>query len=729
MKKTIIITLTLILILLISCEFKKEKSKHDISIETSVENNAPDVVSGFSQEDFNKAKKTFEEVSAKVQGEYENIFWKLTEDGKLYIFGKGNMPSWSFLENDNAQTPWADYANEIKNVEYMYGLTSVGVYCFSNSENLESIKTPATITEIEAEAFTNYKSLKRVEFHDNLTKIGVWSFACCESLEELILPENLKVIDNGAFISCTSLENISLPKTLEFIDKNAFVNTAFYNKDSNWENGALYLDAYLIDASKVSNSYTVKDGTLAIAGSAFSDNKSVQNIKLPNGVKYICRGTFSRSGISSITIPESVVTIGDYSFDRCESLVSINVDKNNQYYSSVDGVLFNKNKTALILYPSARYADSFSVPDGVVKIEANAFENTKLMSITLPDTLETLGEYAFSYSENLKSITIPNKVKNIPYCAFENSQSLQEVNLPQNLETLSIRSFGKCKNLEKIILPDSVKVIPNCCFEQCEKLADIVFPANLQLIEFGAFMDCSSLKTIDIPKGTQKIESRAFENCTSLETIALPDSIKKIDSYAFNNTYYFQKAVRQDGALYIGNYLIDVTSNGDVNIKNGTLGIASKAFDNSDNVSIYIPESVKYISEDSFYTYTVSKIKHISLSDANMYYKIVDNTLFTYDGSVLVKCIANNTEKTFYIPQTVNTVYDYALYDLISLESIVIPKSVTYIGMFNFKNMNSLSSVYYEGGIEDFEKIEILYERHAEDLRDRTDFHYNFIEK
>ena len=190
--------------------------------------------------------------------------------------------------------------------------------------------------------------------------------------------------------------------------------------------------------------------------------------------------------MTSIKIPKSVVLIDSSAFSS-SGLASITVDSRNLEYSSVDGVLFNKNKTQLVTHPAGK-GISYSIPNGVTSISS----------------------YAFSGCSSLTSITIPNSVTSIGYCAFED-----------------------CSSLTSVTISDGVTSIDSSTFSGCSSLTSVTIPNSVTSIGHSAFYGCSSLTSVTIPDGVTSIEPYAFQNCSRLASIAIPASVTTIYYGAF----------------------------------------------------------------------------------------------------------------------------------------------------------------------------------------------------
>ena len=240
--------------------------------------------------------------------------------------------------------------------------------------------------------------------------------------------------------------------------------------------------------------WTLSDRTLTISGTGEMRDWSdpywhntqytyiVENIIIEEGVTSIGNYAFSgRSSLESIEIPEGLTSIGYSAFSGCNSLQSINVDMNNKNYISEDGILFNKDKTEVIKYPAGKKDKTeYTIPSTVISIEDSAFSGcNSLENITIPEGVTSIGENAFSGCSSLKNITIPEGVTRIGDSTF----------------------YG-CSNLESITIPEGVTSIGS-----------------------SAFYGCSSLKSITIPEGVTNIEDRAFYGCSSLESIEIPEGV------------------------------------------------------------------------------------------------------------------------------------------------------------------------------------------------------------
>ena len=200
------------------------------------------------------------------------------------------------------------------------------------------------------------------------------------------------------------------------------------------------------------------------------DGKPVTSIG--DGAFYNC------TSLTSITIPNSITSIGKNNFITCWSLTNINVASGNNYFSSKDGILFNKDKTTLIRYPEGSKRTVYSIPSTVRNIGEDAFSNSNLTSITIPDSVTSIGSWAFTYCDGLTSITIPNSVRNIEDYTFAYSHSLTSITIPNSVTSIGFCAFDFCDGLTSITIPNSVTSIEDCAFRECTGLKDVYYTGS-----------------------------------------------------------------------------------------------------------------------------------------------------------------------------------------------------------------------------------------------------------
>ncbi len=334
-------------------------------------------------------------------------------------------------------------------------VTSIGDWTFSGCTSLTSVTIPSSVTSIGDYAFEECGRLTSVAIPDSVTTIGDEAFAGCIRLTSVTIPSSVTSIGNRTFQNCGSLISVTIPNSVTTIGDEAFA-------------GCIGL-----------TSVTIPNSVTSIGNSAFSYCTSLTSVTIPSSIASIGNGAFSYcTSLTSVTIPSSIASIGEAPFSRCSSLSTITVDDLNSFYSSVDGVLFNKDQTTLIQCPGGK-AGSYTIPNSVTNIGSSAFAHcSSLTSVTIPNGVTTLGSWAFSGCSSLTSATIPSSVTSIGEEAFSNCVSLTSVTIPNGVNTIVGWAFSSCSSLTDVTIGSSVTSIGNGAFSGCTFLTGVYFIGN-----------------------------------------------------------------------------------------------------------------------------------------------------------------------------------------------------------------------------------------------------------
>ena len=301
------------------------------------------------------------------------------------------------------------------------------------------------------------------------------------------------------------------------------------------DNGEITIYKYTGECEEVTipgsiDGHPVTEMAALIGNAGFCDSGQLKRVILPEGFKEITMLSFSGcKSLESVVIPASVTEISDSAFARCKSLKSIEVDENNATYTTIDGVLFSKDKTKLIIFPFGKSFQTGTTTDG----EPIPVGKMETLSYTIPEGVSSIGSQAFEDCY-LESVTFPDSVTEIDGNAFSGCQFLKDVVLPEGLETISWEIFEGCESLEEITIPENVTKIDSGAFKDCSALKSISIPAGVTEIRFDAFSGCSSLTIISIPEGVKEIEGRTFKDCKALTIVSIPASVEHIDISAFH---------------------------------------------------------------------------------------------------------------------------------------------------------------------------------------------------
>ena len=324
------------------------------------------------------------------------------------------------------------------NYQYTIGSSTLS-YTITDNDEIEIISydgTDATlvipdeidgkkVTAIGYEAFKGCSGLTSITIPASVTSIGGWAFEGCSGLTSITIPDSVTTIEGYVFYGCRGLTSITIPDSVTSIGSSAF-------------EGCSGLTSITIPASVTS-----------IGGWAFEGCSGLTSITIPDSVTSIEYSAFRGcSGLTSITIPDSVTFIRDGAFEGCSGLASINVDENNTAYQSEDGIiLFDKQKTQLITCLPQK-TGAYTIPDSVTSIGSYAFcDCSGLTSITIPDSVTSIGSSAFYGCSGLTSITIPDSVTSIGYSAFEGCSGLTSITIPDSVTSIGYSAFYDCPNL------------------------------------------------------------------------------------------------------------------------------------------------------------------------------------------------------------------------------------------------------------------------------------------
>ena len=502
----------------------------------------------------------------------DDLIWTLDEEGTLTVSGTGDMWDFEWSDDTDATTaPWAEYINQVKTLVLDEGVTSIGNEAFDGFVNLTDVRLsntvarlgeyslqsigvvslylPAGVTEIEdfaiylcnnlTEITVNaanpaYCSVDGALFTNDLSELISYPIARSEAYE---VPDGVTTISSGAFQRCTGLSAVSFPASLKVIEWGAFQSCSGLTELILPE-GFTELGTCAFTACTGMKSAVLPQSLTEIGERAFQSCTALEDLTVSDRLERIGPYAFCNcNSLKSFVIPDSVTTIDQGAIAGCDSLAAFVVSASNPSFCEQDGVLFTKDGTELVQYPVGKPDRSYSVPQGTELIRYGAFFNSFLLtSVTLPEGLIEIGDWAFERCTDLAEISLPKNLQRIGYSAFAGCENLTELTLPEGLGELDEWVFDECDKLTTVIIEEGLTRIGNAAFYNCDSLSTVVLPDSLLYIGEWSFGHSTKLQTIELPANLVRVEDYAFYGCTSIDHAVFPASLEAIGDWSFSLT-------------------------------------------------------------------------------------------------------------------------------------------------------------------------------------------------
>ena len=536
-----------------------------------------------------------------------------------------------------------------------YSVTSIGGSAFESCSGLTSIEIPNSVTSIGSSAFYGCTGLTSIEIPNSITSIGACAFQSCSGLTSVEIPNSITSIGNSAFSGCSGLTSVEIPNSITSIGDWAFyrctglrevhikdiaawcrIDFASYDANPLYYAKNLYLNGELV------TELVIPEGVKEIKNYAFYNCTGLTSIEIPNSVTSIGHHAFYNcSGLTSIEIPNSVTSIGHYAFSYCSGLTSVEIGNSVtsigvyafEYCSGFTSIEIPNSVTSIGDYAfcdcsgltSVHISDlaawcgiSFGNYDANPLYHAkNLYLNgKKVTNLVIPNSVTSIGDYAFEYCSGLTSVEIPSSVTSIGYSAFEGCTGLTSIEIPSNIINLGTGVFRYCRfktitigagvkdycaalngaYAEEIHITDLTSLFESYTneggwlhdaklFLNGELITELVVPDGVRAINSFLFFGYSGLKSITIPNSVTSIGMYAFSKCTGLTSIEIGNSVTSIHQNAFSyctgltNVVIGNSVTSIGGAAFAG--CSGLTS---VTIGSGVKRIDGGAFNNCYNI-------------------------------------------------------------------------------------------------------------------------------------------------
>ena len=538
--------------------------------------------------------------------------------------------------------------SKITKIEYVpYTVEIIGDYAFYKCSNLKEIVLPYRLTTIGDIAFGSCSSLVSVQFPEELVSVGEYAFNSCGSLKSVTINSKLANIGYSAFNGCNSLDIVytdSIFSWCQISFENYAANPLYYAR-------LLYVNKELV------TDLTIPDGITAINDFAFYNFSGLYKVVIPDSVLKIGEYAFSScTNLSQVTIGSGVSNI-EVSMFNSVYFSEINISSENPQYSSENGILFNKDKSVLLLYPQAKKRIEYTIPSSVRVIHNEAFNACRyLAKVIIPSGVKEIGEYTFSSCGELESIVVNEDN------SFYSSQS----GILFNKDKTILVKYPESKQDTHYNIPDSVEKVCSYAFESCDCLESIRISGKVSELEYGVFNNCYNLEYIDLGGNIKAIGNYAFSDCNSIEIVY----------------YQLTECDREKIVIESGNDAV-------VNAVWQYGCCETHIYDNDCDTNCNICGAI----QKKYHMYNDDNDAECNTCGQIRYYEyVVEN------GNAIITGFDESISGEVILPSTLNgyavvSVGESAFRSCESLTGIAIPDSVTNIGNYAFYNCNNLGYI------------------------------------
>ena len=590
--------------------------------------------------------------------EVDGVFYDITSSNSSNLEVCVTYQGSSYNEFSNEYSGSVAIPESVTYNGEIYSVTSIKEYAFYKCSGLTDVTIGNSVASIGNNAFYSCSGLTSITIGNSVTSIGELAFRSCSALKSVTIPNSVTSIGNGVFYDCSGLISVTIPNSVTSIESSAFRGCSSLS-DVTIPNSVTSIGTMAFNKCIALTDITIPNSVTSIADAAFNGCTGLTNVTIGNSITKIGTKVFyGCTSLAGVTIPGSVTSIGQSAFGGCSGLTGFTIPKNvtsieNKAFdgcTSLKELRIEDGETILSLGYSGNKSLFNDCPLESVYLGRNLdyeadydfgyspfYQKTTLNSLTIGDSVTTIGENAFSGCSGLTNLALGNGVTSIGYYSFEGCSGLTSITIPNSVTSIGEYAFVDCSSIENVYI-NNLAAWCNIDFENTysnplyysgnfylngESVTELVIPDGVESIKEYSFFACSSLTSVTIPNSVTSIGDYAFKRCSGIRSVAIGNSVTSIEQSAF-----------EDCSGLASVYLLGQTPS--------TLGSNNFTAEQYSNIQLYIPEGTLATYQAAGTWKEFLNIQEFDVTGIN---EIEENTPaieYTADGVVLTNAIGKD---------------------------------------------------------------------------------------